>query len=643
MVPAALVLAIIEFPRNWKANHCQIISYKNEYRILNRFKIQQFIFNKEYSTIALDLYQIIHTLSIKIYLLKMVKIKTIKEFPRYEIYSDGRVYSKRSNKFMKITRYPYGNQVSFNHNSKKTHRKVDELVATAFLPNPKGYEIIRHIDNDIHNDDIDNLKWVSSSREKYSLPDKDGGATLLDCPDFIIYPDGEVYSFFKKDFIKFQKRGGYEYARLTSSDGKRPNISRHKIVSTFIPNPDKLIIPNHLDGDGYNNSSDNLEWTDSSGNSKHAHKTGLIKQYTRPVLQFTKNNEFVARYNSIKEAADAVGCQRTTIGQICRRKPGKHTAKGFKWVFETELEKFNIQEGEVWKEIPNHPKYKASTYGRIWSDKTNRCIKFAKRKDGYLRAYIDKKSYYVQQLIALTFYGPPPEELEVPVVDHINENKDDNRLENLEWVEFDENIRRAHKSGKNSTSRKCIQYDLDGNFVKKYSSMADAAREIGVSHTSIRNACHKITSVHTIKGFIWRFEDEPLLKEELKKIRSAKTSVCCYHAKTLKLIGTYKSMNEAGRDMEIDPSSISACCNQKVNLAGGYIWRYSTSPPPDKPVKNPGGKIAVDQFDMDDNFIKRWRCIAEAARELGIGGSHISSVCNGRRTSTGGFKWKRVE
>lgn len=73
---------------------------------------------------------------------------------------------------------------------------------------------------------------------------------------------------------------GYLFVRLCKN-GVDEKLRLHRAVAAlFIPNPNKLTldIVNHLDGDKTNNHYRNLEWTDLSGNTKHAWDTGLIKR-----------------------------------------------------------------------------------------------------------------------------------------------------------------------------------------------------------------------------------------------------------------------------------------------------------------------------------------------------------------------------
>ena len=94
------------------------------------------------------------------------------------------------------------------------------------------------------------------------------------------------------------------------------------------------------------------------------------------------------------------------------------------------------------KEIFNG-RYVIYSDGRIWSVKRNKFLKLTKHPKGYLRIVISKKSYLVHQLVAQTFITNHDN---LPEVNHINEIKDDNRVENLEWCTTRYNVQ--HKQHK---------------------------------------------------------------------------------------------------------------------------------------------------------------------------------------------------
>ena len=91
----------------------------------------------------------------------------------------------------------------------------------------------------------------------------------------------------------------------------------------------------------------------------------------------------------------------------------------------------------IWKDIPGYEGlYKVSNTGKIFSVATNRELSVIQKKDGYTCISLcdkdhNKKQYRIHQLVAKAFI-PNPNNL--PMINHKNEIKNDNRVENLEWV-----------------------------------------------------------------------------------------------------------------------------------------------------------------------------------------------------------------
>lgn len=92
-----------------------------------------------------------------------------------------------------------------------------------------------------------------------------------------------------------------------------------------------------------------------------------------------------------------------------------------------------------WNKINNFPNYSVSEDGQVRNDKTGRILKFYKKPSGYMQVEMGHrtKPQYVHRLVALAFI---PKEDGKTQVNHINGNKSDNRVENLEWVNGSENI-----------------------------------------------------------------------------------------------------------------------------------------------------------------------------------------------------------
>ena len=105
---------------------------------------------------------------------------------------------------------------------------------------------------------------------------------------------------------------------------------------------------------------------------------------------------------------------------------------------------------EIWKDIPNYEGiYQISTFGNVKSLKWNkeRILKQCPNQDGYYTLNLSKKGVCklkkIHQLMAITYLNHTPCGMN-KVVNHINFNRQDNRLENLELVTHRENTNRKH-------------------------------------------------------------------------------------------------------------------------------------------------------------------------------------------------------
>ena len=93
--------------------------------------------------------------------------EVIKEFPNYKINKDGDIISIRSGKMLKASIYKnragkYTTCVRLSTNGKGYTRSIGLLVAKTFIPNPKGYKTVKHIDGDNFNNNINNIEWCGN-------------------------------------------------------------------------------------------------------------------------------------------------------------------------------------------------------------------------------------------------------------------------------------------------------------------------------------------------------------------------------------------------------------------------------------------------------------------------------------------------
>lgn len=147
---------------------------------------------------------------------------------------------------------------------------------------------------------------------------------------------------------------------------------------------------------------------------------------------------------------------------------------------------------ESWKIMHQAPNYSISSKGRVRNNRNDHILKNSKDRYGYPRIHLSspRKTYTIHRLI-MTNNTPESEWKEQ--VNHIDSNRENSTLENLEWVTAKENIQHVHKSNRNADvngeNNPMAKLDTEAVILIKYSltflSNAKTAKLIGVSGTTI--------------------------------------------------------------------------------------------------------------------------------------------------------------
>ena len=171
---------------------------------------------------------------------------------------------------------------------------------------------------------------------------------------------------------------------------------------------------------------------------------------------------------------------------------------------------------EEWRDVVGYEgRYQVSSMGRVKSlvrkDCLGRTVKERILKpgvihNGYLQVGLcaggKQKTLRVHRLVCEAFHENPDNK---PQVNHINEDKTDNRACNLEWCTCKQNLNhgsRNERAGK-AKSKPVGQYTRDGDLVKVWPSTQEAERQAGFNHGNISEVANG--NRKTAHGFIWKY------------------------------------------------------------------------------------------------------------------------------------------
>lgn len=253
-------------------------------------------------------------------------------------------------------------------------------------------------------------------------------------------------------------------------------------------------------------------------------------------------------------------------------------------------------ESEVWKPIAGYEGlYEVSNFGRVKSvDKVlphktygtwhikERILKqqwCGPKSSAYLCVWLHKGHgeqhlYRVHRLVAESFIPLVPGKEQV---NHIDCDRSNNRVDNLEWCTPKENTVHAVKNGRfeeGLENRRKAVVNVDTG--ERFKSIAEACRKYGVTHRAIYQVANGRNP--TCRGFHWQYADDYDNMEPLKHTHNRNLSpVVQLDKTTLEEIARFDSIQIASRETKTNPHAISACCRLKYHTAGGFKWRYANA------------------------------------------------------------------
>lgn len=433
---------------------------------------------------------------------------------------------------------------------------------------------------------------------------------------------------------------GYTSVVLTPMyEGDYRRFRSHRLVaSAFLPNPENLPEVDHIDRARNNNHVSNLRWVTKKQNAANKRTRIVGNRHLMSIWKCDKNTgERIEFFESATLAANSViHKSKTPESSILKAARGDNAnAYGYKWEYDDEEE----IEGEVWKEVDpflvNQPvgektNYLISSMGRLRDPLGRTRLPFL-NDYGYSLFTIMGHAFLAHRLIAFTFLERIPGK---DNVNHIDGDRTNCSLSNLEFVTQSENAIHAFETGLNPRVYSVCQYEISGKFVKKYISIAEAARQMKVFQSPIHKA---LSSGRTCCGFQWKLYENNT--DDIQPIVPyIERNYICQYTLSGKYVRDYESAGNAGREMGVNSNAILNVIYKQGSTSANFQWRKKNS---DIPVTDLTKRKNVKQMTLDGTFIAEYSSVKQASEN-----TDFKYDCIRRSTKSGkpykGFKWVHV-
>jgi len=489
---------------------------------------------------------------------------------------------------------------------------------------------------------------------------------------------GRVRRIDTKNILKPYNTNGYLTVSLSNNkqestnDRKSNTYSVHRLVAeAFLDNSQNLRCVNHKDGNKHNNYVTNLEFMTDKENAQHANANFLINRRTKKVSQYDLEGKFIATFLSVVETSEHVKTPYySAIANACNR---DSIACGYLWQYDDKQEIIEPPIDGV--EVEKFSKYLITSDGKIYSKIYKKYMKPQIAPSGYnyinLRNDNGKSERFLLHQIICQVFKPNIDENK-KAINHINGNKSDNRVENLEWCTDSENMMHAKnilplikeymKNEETFIDEEILidEEDIENeeNIINELEKMNEL-KFIVVNKDKVQKWNDKQEKIKKLKIFEEENKDKEIWKDvkhdfygdryqvsSLGRVRTTKTKVICSLCYD-RPIPYYRFCKDRIREVVYIHKLVANAFLENPN-------NFSYVNHKDKNYKNnnvdnlewldiEGTTKKVHQFDLDGNYIKTYNSSNEAAKLTNSDHKKIAETCRGGQKTSNGFIWKYAE
>ena len=271
---------------------------------------------------------------------------------------------------------------------------------------------------------------------------------------YSVTEDGKIFNDDTGRELKGTTKTNEYHSVILMIDEKPRTFLVHRLVAEAFcenSNPEEKIQVDHINRDKHDNRAKNLRWVTSSENILNT-----SNKQTKKIKEYYEGN-------------------------------------------------FNTDD---WKEVYDNSEYMVNKNGMVVRIKTRKILSEQDR-NGYKRVKVGQNLKSVHILVWESFNNQKiPEGYNI---DHIDGNKGNNNLNNLRLSTHSENMKNAYRNG-HAGQVGVKQYDLDGNFIKEFSNMQEAATEVGVTHNAVKSAANRHG---TCQKYYWIRNDDDTKIEDI--------------------------------------------------------------------------------------------------------------------------------